>query len=256
MQGTTGDISIAGILRLLCSYGKTGNLVVEGSGISGYISINSGTIVDVVLDSGKKNESPRDAAIKLLTVIEGGAFYFDEKDVEKREQIGLWAEDLIMGSARALAAKETDVSDYLLPSNEVLKIAKIYGGKTVKADFMAREWNLMTEFDGDTNIASVVLKSGLENKEAEAVLYGLISAGFLKRTRFKLPEISVIAREEMGNIGAAVVDSAFSKLGIDKNRMGMRQFIALLNELEKSFAEITGKTRAGAIVERIWDSSK
>ncbi|MFP4466193.1 MAG: DUF4388 domain-containing protein [Candidatus Goldiibacteriota bacterium] len=256
MQGTTGDISIAGILRLLCSYNKTGDLVVEGGGMSGRVSINNGVIVDVVMDSGGENGDFRGNAVKMLTVLDGGAFYFDEKNVEKREPLGLYAEDIILESARVIAQTGADVSDYIPPVNEVLKIAKAYGPKGVNAHFLSEEWNLMTDFNGDGNIETAVEKSGIEKKKTEAVLYGLISAGFLRRTRFKLPEAGIIAREEMGNIGAAIVDSAFLKLGIDKNRMGMRQFITFLNELEKDFVEITGKERAGAIIERIWNATK
>jgi hypothetical protein len=83
-----------------------------------------------------------------------------------------------------------------------------------------------------------------------------LSSGFLRRTRFKIPEVAKIAKGDMGNIGAAIVDGAFSKLNIEKSRMGMRELISLLNELELSFSEIVGKTKAKALVEKIWDSTK
>lgn len=60
----------------------------------------------------------------------------------------------------------------------------------------------------------------------------------------------------MGNIGGAIVDSAFLKLKTDRARMGMKDFIMLLNELENSFAEIAGRARAKEIIEKIWTESK
>jgi hypothetical protein len=98
--------------------------------------------------------------------------------------------------------------------------------------------------------------SGIERARAEVILYGLVSAGLLRRMRFKIPELSRIAKENLGNIGSAIVDTEFAKQKIDRTKMGMRTFLNLLNALEESFGEILGKTKAREIIEKIWSATK
>ena len=113
-----------------------------------------------------------------------------------------------------------------------------------------------TAFNGDNNIDGVLKDSKIDKELAQLVLYALTTSGFLRRSRFKIPEISRIARASMGNIGSAIVDSSFLKLKLDRQRMGMKDFIGLLTELENAFAEITGRTKAKEIIEKIWAATK
>jgi hypothetical protein len=260
VQGTTGNISVAGMLRLLCSYGKTGVFEIDGEKIKGRIELNAGEITDAVIFAGTdKKLGARASVIKLLTVLEEGSFSYEEKTSEKKESAGFCAEDLIMESARALYDGKKNLpglKDYLPPENEVLKIAKLSKNKKINLSFFSEEWNMLTAFNGDVNSGVVLDKAGPEREKAAVILYGLVSAGFLRRSRFKIPEVSKIARDTMGNIGSAIVDNSFLKLKIDKARMGMKDFLMLLNELENSFAEIAGRTRAKEIIEKIWAASK
>jgi hypothetical protein len=164
-----------------------------------------------------------------------------------------------MESARALYKehkKIPQIKDYLPPENEVLKIAKFSKDKKISITFNSEEWNMLTLFNGDVNSGAVLNGPAADAGKAQVILYALISAGFLRRSRFKIPEVSKIARDTMGNIGSAIVDNSFLKLKIDRARMGMKDFLLLLNELENSFAEIAGRTRAKDIIEKIWAASK
>lgn len=260
VQGTTGNISVAGMLRLLCNYGKTGVFEIDGEKVKGRIELSNGDITDAVVEIGAdKKLSAKEATVKLLTVLKEGSFSFEEKSPAKTATLGLCAEDLIMESARVLYKTQKNipqVRDYLPPENEILKIAKFSKDKKINITFFDDEWNMLTAFNGDVNSGTVLNKPGTDREKAQMLLYGLVSAGFLRRSRFKIPEVSKIARDTMGNIGSAIVDNSFIKLKIDRARMGMRDFIMLLNELENSFAEIAGRTRAKDIIEKIWAASK
>lgn len=260
MQGTTGSISVAGMLRLLCSYAKTGVFDVDGEKIKGTIDLNNGEITGAIVYAGSaKKMTVREAAVKLLAVLEEGSFSFEEKQVIHKEPAGLCVEDLILESARSLYDSKSagaQIKDYLPPENEILKIAKFSKGRKISATFMEDEWNMLTAFTGDVNSGVVLDSFGAGREKASVILYALISAGFLRRSRFKIPEVSKIARDTMGNIGSAIVDNSFHKLKIERARMGMKDFLMLLNELENSFAEIAGRTRAKDIIEKIWAASK
>lgn len=255
MKGTIGNISVAGMLRLLCNYKKTGIFRVESSIINGAIEIFNGDIVDVI---GPRVDK-KDALVELLSNIKEGIFYFEEKNIEKKQALNICIEDVILESARVIHKRFEEsehINDYLLPENEVLKITKFYDEKILHIKFYADEWNIMVEFNGDNNIKSAIEKSGVDKQKADFIIYGLIAAGLVRRTRFKIPEISKIVRDELGNIGVAIIDSSFMRLNINKSGMGMKEFLMLLNELENSFAEIIGKTKAKALIEKIWEATK
>jgi hypothetical protein len=260
VRGTITSISVAGMLRLLCSYGKTGVLNVDSGSIKGYAEINEGDITDVSIEKsiGRAGDK-KEALIQLLLAIEDGSFYFEERRVKSKKSLGFCVEDLIIESAREIYTsyiKEISVKDILFPENEVLKMARLPRGKSVTLNMTYEEWNLMAGFNGDNNIFSVYDNSGIERARAEVILYGLVSAGLLRRMRFKIPELSRIAKENLGNIGSAIVDTEFAKQKIDRTKMGMRTFLNLLNALEESFGEILGKTKAREIIEKIWSATK
>jgi hypothetical protein len=255
VKGTIGNISVAGMLRLLCNYKKTGIFRVESSIINGAIEILNGDIVDVI---GPRVDK-RDALIELLSNIKEGIFYFEEKNIEKKQPLDICIEDAILESARNLYKRYEEseyIKDYLFPENEVLKISKFYDNKILHIKFYTEEWNILVEFNGDNNIKNAIEKSGVDKQKADFIVYGLVAAGLLRRTRFKIPEISKIVRDELGNIGVAIIDSSFMRLNIDKSGMGMKEFLMLLNELENSFSEIIGKTKAKALIEKIWEATK
>ena len=255
MQGTTGNISVAGMLRLLCNYGRTGRLIVRGEGKEGYIDIVKGMIAGAGHE--KDSAAAGETVVELLLVLEEGSFFFeDQNDIKAMPGVSLQAEPLILESARRLSAAGRSVKDFIPSDNEVMKITRMPAGKLLNLSITDAEWNVLADFGGDTSVGAVIESSGLGREKAEAVIYGLVSAGLVRRTRFKIPEAERIAREEMGNIGMAIVDSSMMKLKIDRARMGMREMIMLLNEIEAGFTAIAGKTKAKAIIEKIWSSSK
>ena len=131
MRGTITSISVAGMLRLLCSYGKTGVLNVDSGSIKGYAEINEGEITDVSIErSMGRAGDKKEALLQLLLAIEDGSFYFEERNVKSKKSLGFCVEDLIIESAREIYTsyiKEISVKDILFPENEVLKMASAAG---------------------------------------------------------------------------------------------------------------------------------
>ncbi|MGD0566654.1 MAG: DUF4388 domain-containing protein [Candidatus Goldiibacteriota bacterium] len=260
MRGTINSISVAGMLRLLCSYGKTGILNIDSGRIKGFVEINSGEISDVSVEKSMgRARDKKEALVQLLLAIDEGSFYFEEKHLKSKPPLGLCVEGLIIESAREIYTSykdEINVKDIIFPENEVLRMASLPREKKITINMTYEEWNLLAGFNGDNNIAAAYDAAGIEKAKAEIILYGLVSAALLRRLRFKIPELARIARENLGNIGSAIVDSEFAKQKIDRTKMGMRSFLSLLNALEESFAEILGRTRAREIIEKIWAATK
>jgi hypothetical protein len=255
VKGTISSISVAGVLRLVCNYGKTGVLTASNGKAKGEIEIFEGEITAASFGDSKGLD-PAEAVLRCLLILDEGAFSFEENQVVHKKPAGICVENVILESARRIYSAGMNIEDYLMPENEVMKIAKLPVGKKIEIQLTSDEWNLLTVFNGDTNIKSAFEKSGVEQKKAECILYGMVSSGLLRRTRFKIPEIGVIAKETFGNIGLAIVDSEFQRLKIDKARMGMSDLIKLLNSLENSFSEIVGKAKARSVIDRIWGNTK
>lgn len=260
MQGTINSISIAGMLRLLCSYGKTGILVVNSGKIKGSIDIISGEVTDVTAQLCiNPSQNKKDILVQLLLAIEEGSFYYEEKAPVPNRPLGICVEDVILESAREIYGKYSgviSVKDMIFPENEVLKMTRLSKGKVITLTMYAEEWNLMASFNGDSNITTALENTGVEKEKAEIIMYGLVSAGLVRRMRFKIPEVAKIAKEAFGNIGVAIVDNEMSKQKIDRTKMGMKNFIGLLNGLENSFAEIVGRGRAKEVIEKMWSATK
>ncbi len=260
MRGTISSISVAGMLRLLCSYGKTGVLNVDSGRVKGRIEIINGEVTDASAEKTLLQAADkRSTIIQLLLAIEEGSFYFEEKSLPSKKPVGICVEDVILESARIICSDfsgKIPVKDLILPENEVLKTAKFTAGRKISISFLSDEWNLLGSFNGDSNIGAALEESGVEKSKAEIIMYGLVAAGLVRRMRFKIPEVARLAKDELGNIGAAIVDNEFSKQKIDRRKMGMKNFIGLLNGLEISFSEIVGKTKAKEIIEKIWSATK
>ncbi len=260
MEGKVKNISVAGMLRFLCSYGKTGRLNVNDNETNGFIDIYEGQITGAGYNGNESAADCYENLIKLLMVVGKGVFFFEERQPASLKPLGISVEKAVIESARELFKKsgqvEGGIDEYLFPENEVLKFALMHQGKKIDIVLEADEWNLLTAFGGEFNIRTAMEHVKIDKEKAKFILYGLVSAGLLRRTRFKIPEISKIAREAIGNIGAAIVDNEMRKMNIDKNRMGMRELISVLNGLEFAFSEIVGRARAKEIIEKIWSGTK
>lgn len=248
------NLSAAGMLRILCNYKKTGIYNIDTQNKNVEIYIKNGDIVKVK----PEEKNVKELLIEVLSSLNDISFYFEDKNIEGSKSFDICIEDVILESARRIAKDGSNdlIRDFIFSDNEVLKICKFPTERTVYIKFLSEEWNLLSSFDGSKSINSVIAESKIDNKKAEIILYGLISAGLLRRTRFKMPELTKIVREELGNIGVAVVDTEFLKNNIDKTKMGMKEFLRLLASLENSFAEIVGRTKAQKITDKIWEATK
>ncbi|MCK5240998.1 DUF4388 domain-containing protein [bacterium] len=253
MFAELSNVSVGGMLRLLAVHRQTGKLRVKGEDGEGEIYIQDGTIVGTSKIAGKLHEE----VVRLL-VLKKGYFQFEKAEsLNSKQQQGHEEEieNFILEASRTIVSQEA--AEYLPGDEVVLQLAPVAGEKEwMKLNLLRDEWDLLTRVNGDDSLGTVREKSGLCKGRALQILYGLLSAGIIRRTRFRIPKVIEIATRELGNMGEALVREAFRKLKLDQSRMHMKQLIDLLNELERNITLLLGPTRAKYIVGIMWEGSK
>lgn len=253
MIGELTNVSVAGMLRLLSVYQQTGCLKVTGDDGAGEIYLEQGRIVG----TGSKKKELAEEVLRLL-LVQQGFFHFEPLEAVPRahQQGSLDAvESLIIESARRCAPAVAQ--EYLPAPDSVLQLAPIFSQRDhLQLNLTRDEWNFLTQVNGEDSLQTLLDKSKLPHEQAVRTAYGLLSAGLLRRTRFRIPEIMDIATQELGDLGEALVRQSFRKLGLDQSRMHMKELIALLNELERNITLLLGPTRASALIGRMWEGAK
>lgn len=253
MFGEISNVSVGGMLRLLSVFQQTGRLKVRGEDGDGEIFLQEGRIVG----TSKPNEDIGSEVLRLL-LLKKGFFHFQPMEtipLEKSQGIAEEVENLIMEASRRCDAKEA--TEYLPNFDTVIQLAPIQGNRTkIQINMERDEWNFMTHVNGEDPIQLLIEKSEMEEARCIQILYGLLSSGIVRKTRFRLPKLFEIANKELGNMGEALVRQAFRKLKLDQTRMHMRELIALLNELERSVTLLLGPTRASHIIGLMWEGAK
>jgi hypothetical protein len=120
----------------------------------------------------------------------------------------------------------------------------------------SEEWNTLLLFDGERNLDEVLKLAPEGSGRPVVVVHCLLSAGLLKKVRFRFPDLEKLAEENLGNMGLILVQNAYRKTGISRARMGMRELVRILNDLEKSMTLIVGPTRSAEITEIMWETVK
>jgi hypothetical protein len=253
MIGELSNVSVGGMLRLLSAYQQTGCLKVVGSDGEGEIYLEKGQIVG----TKSKRKDVTDEVLRLLS-LQQGFFHFEALEaITKANRQGDVedVESLILEASRRCPAET--VKEFLPSGEAVLQLAPIFSERgRIRLDLQRDEWNFLTKVNGEDPLEMLLEKSELPRERAVQVTYGLLSAGLLRKARFRIPEVMEIAARELGNMGEALVRQAFKKLNIIQTRMHMKELIALLNELERNITLLLGPTRASAIVGQMWEGAK
>ncbi len=253
MFGELSNVSVGGMLRLISAFSQTGRLKVRGEDGQGEIYLQSGRIVG----TGKPNKDLGTEVLRLL-LLRKGFFHFQAMEAIPKDKIGGLAEDvenLIIEASRQYDAEEA--KEYLPSLETVVQLAPIQGERShIQIKLQKDEWNVLTRINGEDPIITIIEKSKLEQARSIQIFYGLLSAGIIRKIRFKIPRVMEIANHELGNMGEALVRQAFRKLKLDQSRMHMKELIALLNELERSITLLLGPTRASHIIGLMWEGSK
>ncbi|MCD4813999.1 DUF4388 domain-containing protein [bacterium] len=253
MFGELTNVSVGGMLRLLFVYHQTGRLKVRGEDGEGEIFMERGMIVGTNKAAGKLKEE----LLRLLQ-LKKGHFHFQKLEtltVKQKQGVFAEIESSILEASRSTVSQEA--AEYLPGDEVVLQLAPVAGDRQMmQLTFLRDEWNLMTRINGEDSMSMVREKSGIRKGRAIQIIYGLLSAGIIRKIRFKIPKVIEIATQELGNMGEALVRQAFRKLRMDQSRMHMRQLIDLLNELERNIALLLGPTRAKTIIGLMWEGSK
>jgi hypothetical protein len=253
MIGELANVSVSGMLRLLAIYKQSGCLRVSGDDGEGQVYLDQGVIVGT--DSKEK-----DLSVEILHVLllQHGYFHFEPmEEIPRRFQQGKIeeVESLILEASRHISAET--LQDFLPPVTAVLQMASLSVERTDLHLHLHRdEWNLLCKVNGEDAIYQIMDKSQLPQERALQTVYGLLSAGLVRKIRFRIPQVMEIANQELGNMGEALVRQAFRKLNIDQSRMLMKDLIALLNELERNITLLLGPSRASEIVGQMWEGAK
>ncbi len=253
MIGELSNVSVGGMLRLLSAYQQTGCLKVVGADGEGELYLEKGQIVG----TKSKRKDVADEVLRLLS-LQQGFFHFEAlESIPKSNRQGTVedVESIILEASRRIPF--TTLQEFLPGGEAVLQMAPIYSERgRLRLDLMREEWNFLTKVNGEDSLEALMVKSDLPRDRAIQVAYGLLSAGLLRKTRFRIPEVLEIATRELGNMGEALVRQAFKTLRINQARMQMKDLIALLNELERNITLLLGPTRASAVVGQMWEGAK
>jgi|GEM_PF-2006937 len=163
-------------------------------------------------------------------------------------------ENLILKSFRSLSEKTANES--LPPGSALLEWSPRPEDYTLDLSLSSDEWNTLLLFDGDRSLDTVLQMAPKAKTPATVTVYSLVSAGLVKKVRFRFPDLERICQEELGNMGLVLVRNAYQKVGVSRARMGMRELIRILNDLDKSMSLIVGPSRTLAIIDRLWEATK
>lgn len=195
------------------------------------------------------------ANLSLLLKQREGRFVFREGELPFREfLLTTSTENLILAGLRDVDPQT--VEEGLPPLSAILELSPRPANQPLDISFTPSEWNTLILFDGVRNLEDVLRVAGRPSGETERIVFALQSSGLLKKVRFRFPDLEKIAREALDNMGIVLVQNAYANVGVSRARMGMRELIKVLNELEKSMGLIVGPTQAATIVEKMWEATK
>ncbi len=247
------EVSVGGMLRLLARYHQTGNLKVRGKDETGEIFLEAGCIVG----TEPKGANLKKKVLSLLLAREGRFHFQSKNEVPAAARQGKLEEieNLLLEASRNSDSQE--IAKYLPPPETVIQLAPVLDmEKNLQLNMRPDEWNVLIGINGEESLQALCEKINLKTERLRQILYGLWSAGLVRKTRFRISRVYEIATRELGNLGEALIREAFRKLNLDRNRMHMRELIQLLNELQRSIAILLGPTKAGEIIELMWQEAK
>jgi hypothetical protein len=196
----------------------------------------------------------RDNVAELLK-LSSGTFRFEDGETGFSDfPVSAGTEDLILRSFRDIPTAQA--AESLPPGSAILEWAPRPSGSGLELSLTPAEWNTLLLFDGSRNLDEVLRMAPEGPDRPPITVHGLLSAGLVKKVRFRFPDLERIAQSDLGNMGLVLVQNAYQKTGVSRARMGMRELVRILNDLEKSMTLIVGPTRAGEIAERMWESTK
>ncbi len=247
------EVSVGGMVRLLARYRQTGNLKVRGKNEAGEIYLEAGCIVG----TDRKGTNLKKRVLSLLLAREGKFHFQPENEIPAAARQGKLEEieNLLLEASRNSDPQE--VVNYLPPPETVLQLAPVLDTqKILHLDMESDEWNVLIRINGEESLQMLYEKTSLKTGRMRQILYGLWSAGLVRKTRFRVSRVFEIASRELGNLGEALIREVFRKLGLDRNHMHMPELIQLLNELQRSITILMGPTKAEQIIELMWREAK
>jgi hypothetical protein len=219
-----------------------------------YLTTGESPVLSVELFRQALKEQSADHVVELLKMTEGTFQFEDGAKGFEDFPLAMGMENLILKSFRSLA--ETQASESLPPGSAIMEWAPRPNQCGLDLSLSADEWNTLLLFDGDRNLDSILQLAPKSETPASVTVYAFVSAGIIKKVRFRFPDLERICLDELGNMGLVLVRNAYQKTGVSRARMGMRELIRILNDLNKSMSMIVGPTRAEGIVDRLWETTK
>jgi hypothetical protein len=199
-------------------------------------------------------EQSSDNVAELLKMTDGSFRFEDGVKGFEDFPLAMGMENLILKSFRSLT--ESKASEALPPGSAIMEWAPRSNQCGLDLNLSADEWNTLLLFDGDRTLDSVLQLAPKSTTPASITAYAFVSAGLIKKVRFRFPDLERICQEELGNMGLVLVRNAYQKTGVSRARMGMRELLHILNDLHQSISLIAGPTKAEEIVDLLWEATK
>jgi hypothetical protein len=253
MIGDLTSTSVAGMLRLFMAYRRSGAFSVGQSGQAGILHLQEGRII--ATNEGVKQLEA--ATLRCLAITEG-QFHFDEKSAPPKQT----AAEPLEGIEHLIILHSRSVSiEYLtpyLPKREIVlqPAPRNESSGLLRLLLLSEEWNILTMLHGEHSLSDLLQAHIAPEPRVLQAVYGFLTAGLIKKCRFKINEILAMAGIELGVTGEAVVAQALRNLHLDRNRMRMKDLLALLNEIEKNISILIGPTRGARLIEMMWHAAK
>jgi hypothetical protein len=222
--------------------------------IGHYLTKGVTPLVNPTLFKQILEDQTTDHVVELLRLTSGTFSFTDGELAFEDFPLTMCTENLILKSFRSFT--EAKAVDALPPGSAIMEWAPRPEGTSLDLSLTANEWNTLILFDGDRNLESA-LQMAPQGKATSAVsVNALIAAGLLKKVRFRFPDVERICQEEFGNMGLVLVRNAYQKVGVSRARMGMRELLRILNDLDKAMSLIVGPTKTAEVIQRLWEATK
>ncbi len=177
MQGDLAEYALPDLLLFLSGMRKHGQLLIECSASkrSAGVFFDQGEVVHAYCP-------PREGAPAVFQLLrwKQGRFAFLKNAAARTRTIELDINNLLLEGMRQLD-EHRHLTEQLPPATTVLHVRR--DERSVEASdeirMTQREWRLLGFINGRRTVGQVVEQSGLEENEAERILYGLLTGGMV-----------------------------------------------------------------------------
>lgn len=175
LQGSLDSVNLADIMQLVSNSRQSGRfLLTKDSGQTGIIVIKRGEIVHAEVETFIGED-----AIFTLIAWGQGRFVFEEGDFPANTTITRSVTSLLMEAARRI--DEWKLLRKKIGSIDAVPVfSEIDRQERRKISLSTLEWLVISKIDGQSSIAEISSKSGINIYDTSRILFGMITTGLLR----------------------------------------------------------------------------